>query len=561
MRYTIEVRSIWEFGQRKDKDGSPHQEDSLFPAHGKADGTKDRVFVLCDGMGGLDAGEVASAAVCEAMGRRLSALQVDETFVCGADDIQAAVDEAYRDLDAAVLEKGVSSKMGTTMTCLVLHDDGALIAHMGDSRVYQIRPGKDEKKTKILHKTRDHSLVSDLVAIGEITAEEARRHPRRNVVTRAMQPGEDNRCRPDIAPVTDLKAGDWFYLCSDGMLEEMDDDAIRYIFSEKTGSIDNKVRLLTQATEHNKDNHTAFLVHIVDVQGEVEHPDEKQAGGIVSRLKRGVEKVFQGLSRAKNDGTEQRDRHNKNSNTLRLEPRCRWNLTDRNVEMNIKRTILAILTITVCGSLFAQSTMVRRHEDGTKTVTTTRSARSAQYPNPIVRRLSDKEIAECRTPAAVAYNFVSAILLKDFDKMRSYMDYSAKKEFTDYNVKQSYGDEGINSLEDLFSSGKLGILSWIPALIGRYELTIAYVQDRWYYEEDGSMYAPFDYEEKDGMLYLKGEDTPRVGINEKAVYVTCSPSSEVNKVGFQEITRYGDDVNVKVSLKNINGKWKVTGFY
>lgn len=179
----------------------------------------------------------------------------------------------------------------------------------------------------------------------------------------------------------------------------------------------------------------------------------------------------------------------------------------------------------------------------------------AQSPNPIVKRLSDKEIAENKTPSAVAYNFVNAILQKDFNKMRTYMESSVAREFTDSNVRAL----GLNTLEDYFSSGKLGILSWKPALSKGYEVAIAYVQDLWYYEENGSLYTPFSYEVKDGMLYLPGEDKPRVGINEKKVYVTCSPSSEINKVGFQDITRYGD-TNVKILLEKINGKWKVTGF-
>ena len=174
----------------------------------------------------------------------------------------------------------------------------------------------------------------------------------------------------------------------------------------------------------------------------------------------------------------------------------------------------------------------------------------AQYPNPTVRRLSDKEIADCKTPAAVTYNFVCAILQKDYAKMKSYMAPAVAPKLT---------SETIRELEEMFSEGKLGMFRWIPALFKEYEVTIAYVQDEWYYYENGSRYTPFEYEVKDGLLYISGEDSPRVGVNTKKVYVTCSPSSEVNHVGFQDITRYGD-TNVKVLLEKINGKWKVTGF-
>ena len=180
-------------------------------------------------------------------------------------------------------------------------------------------------------------------------------------------------------------------------------------------------------------------------------------------------------------------------------------------------------------------------------------------PNPIVRRLSQQEIAESTTPSAIAYNMVCAILQKDWEKMQSYMSLEAMIAFTDPYIRREYGEYGINSLEDFFSTGKLGILNWRDALYRGYEVAIAYVQDEWYYEENGSLYHGFDQVVKDGMIYLPGEDSPRVGINEKKVYVTCSPSSEVNYVGFQDITRYGD-TNVKVLLQKFNGRWKVTGF-
>lgn len=269
MNYKIEVSSIWEPGQRKDKKGNQHQEDSLFPLHDKANPDVDRVFILCDGMGGLDAGEVASDTVCKAMGSYLSAIASHTPFVCSDTDIEEALEHAYAALDTAVDEGKGSSKMGTTMTCLVLHHDGVIIAHMGDSRVYHVRPGADAATTAILFQTHDHSLVNDLVAIGEITAEEARKHPRRNIVTRALQPGIDNRCRPDITPnITDVKPDDWFMLCSDGILESMTDDTIRFLFSHKTGEIENKTRVIRQATQTNQDNHTAILVHILECNEE-----------------------------------------------------------------------------------------------------------------------------------------------------------------------------------------------------------------------------------------------------------------------------------------------------
>lgn len=261
MQFKIEVGSIWEYGQRKDEVGNPHQEDSLFPAHGK-NRPSDRIFILCDGMGGHAAGEVASATVCEAMSNSL--LPLKESY--SDNDINKAVTAAYDALDAKDNSGEGKSKMGTTMTCLVMHKEGATIAHMGDSRVYHIRPGKEREDTQILFQTRDHSLVNDLIAVGEITPEEAKNHPRKNVITRALQPNTAERQKADIKAIVDIKPGDWFYLCSDGMLEQMDDDAIRFIFSDATGGMDKKIEMLTLATRENRDNHTAILIHVLGVE-------------------------------------------------------------------------------------------------------------------------------------------------------------------------------------------------------------------------------------------------------------------------------------------------------
>lgn len=267
MKYKIEIRTIWEYGQRKDANGNPHQEDSLFPPH-KQYQPSDRVFILCDGMGGHEAGEVASATVCEAMGKAL--LPPKSTY--SADDIRKAVNAAYDALDAIDNGSQGKGKMGTTMTCLVLHQNGATLAHMGDSRIYHIRPGKEREDTQILFQTCDHSYVNDLVKVGAIKPEEAKNHPKKNIITRALQPNVENREHPDIKEISNIKAGDWFYLCSDGMLEQMDDNNIRFMFSDATGDIDSKTEKLTQATYYNRDNHTAFIIHILEVEGSAPTP-------------------------------------------------------------------------------------------------------------------------------------------------------------------------------------------------------------------------------------------------------------------------------------------------
>ena len=166
-------------------------------------------------------------------------------------------------------DNGAEKKMGTTMTFLKLHNAGATVAHIGDSRVYHIRPGKDGENTDILFVTEDHSLVNDLIKIGELTREEARTSKQKNVITRAMQPNMERKPKADIKHITDIKAGDFFYMCSDGMLEqeEMENgESIRNIFSDAIKSVEDKVSILSEVTKNNRDNHTALIIQILEVE-------------------------------------------------------------------------------------------------------------------------------------------------------------------------------------------------------------------------------------------------------------------------------------------------------
>ncbi len=251
-----------EFGQRVDSNGNPHQEDSIYPLPENISDS-DRVFIVCDGMGGHDAGEVASATVCEAMGKSVLANAADPEGEFTDEMLAKAITDAFDALDKK--DTGAAKKMGTTMTFLKLHDKGATIAHMGDSRVYHIRPGKDENSTAILFETVDHSLVNDLVKIGEMTPEEAKTSRQRNVITRAMQPNMERRPRADVYHTADIKPGDYFYMCTDGMLETADDASIKYVFSDELGDAKAKVEILRKGTEPNRDNHSAIIIHVLDV--------------------------------------------------------------------------------------------------------------------------------------------------------------------------------------------------------------------------------------------------------------------------------------------------------
>ena len=257
MKFKLTPYNLQELGQRQ------NQEDSLFPGIGQQT-TNDRLFILCDGMGGHEKGEVASASVCETMSNCiLSRWNPNEPLSDGL--LQQAIEEAYDALDAK--DNGEEKKMGTTMTFVCFHADGVTVAHIGDSRVYQLRPATKKEPARIVFKTRDHSLVNDLIDIGEITEEEAKNHPQKNVITRAMQPCQERRAKASIAHLTDIQEGDYFYMCSDGMLEQSTDDNILNIITKKDAKNEQKVEMLRNVTEDNKDNHNAHLIYVNKVEG------------------------------------------------------------------------------------------------------------------------------------------------------------------------------------------------------------------------------------------------------------------------------------------------------
>ena len=245
-------QAIWDEGQRG------NQEDTIFPALGKAT-TDDRLFVVCDGMGGHEHGEVASGEFTKGIADYF-ARNIDPAAPFRAEMLANAIAYAYQILDKA--DDGNYKKMGTTLTLIYIHHGGVTAAHIGDSRIYHIRPGKE-----ILYVSRDHSLVFDLYQSGEISLEEMKNYPRKNVITRAVQPGEENRVRPDVIHITDIEKGDYFYLCSDGMLEQMDDDEILRLFSSNESN-EVKRQQLIDATVGNSDNHSAYLIQVEDVQRE-----------------------------------------------------------------------------------------------------------------------------------------------------------------------------------------------------------------------------------------------------------------------------------------------------
>ena len=243
--------AIHELGKRA------NQEDSIYPVEGKAT-ENDRLFLLCDGMGGHEHGEVASQSICKSLSSFLLQHAVASE---GLEDklLSDALAYAYEELDKLAIA-GDSRQMGTTLTLLYFHSNGCTAAHIGDSRIYHLRPSSHT----ILYKSRDHSLVYDLFQAGELTYEEMKTFPQKNVITRAMIAGERNHPKPDVVHITDIQPEDYFYICSDGMLEQMEDEELLNVFSVNISN-EEKRQMLISETSDNKDNHSAYIIHIKEV--------------------------------------------------------------------------------------------------------------------------------------------------------------------------------------------------------------------------------------------------------------------------------------------------------
>ncbi len=214
------------------------------------------VFAVADGMGGHQAGEVASALAANTMRDRLQA------GATSADVVVAAVVEANAAIFQTAHTNAAQRGMGTTLTAIAVlpATDGRpeqfAIVNVGDSRVYLARAGE------LTRATVDHSYVQELLATGHITEAEARAHPRRNIVTRAL--GIEPTVRVD-SWLMPLVRADRFVLCSDGLVDEVDDGEIHRIILANVQPQDCAEALVAVAVENGgRDNVTVIVVDVVD---------------------------------------------------------------------------------------------------------------------------------------------------------------------------------------------------------------------------------------------------------------------------------------------------------
>lgn len=211
-------------------------------------------FVVCDGVGGQDKGEVASRTVCDAFGEYMYQQRPTEAFT--VDDFRKALSFVYARLLGVMNEK--SREMATTMTFLCFHEEGVLAAHMGDSRIYHVRP-----QVGILYRSNDHSLVNAWVHSGNITPEAGISHPKNNYITRFLGYVEEDAELPaaDVIQLDDIEQGDYFFLCTDGVIQLLDEEKLQDILDGEE-SDEYKMKLIADICRNSSDNNTACLIPV-----------------------------------------------------------------------------------------------------------------------------------------------------------------------------------------------------------------------------------------------------------------------------------------------------------
>lgn len=248
----LEVAALSVVGQvrQNNEDSFGHFE----PENAKELEAKGRLFVVADGMGGHRGGEIASELAVRSVQKfYYSSDETDRASV-----LKQALDHANGEIYEKSMTDSALTGMGTTCTAVLIHGGSAHFAHVGDSRAYVLRGGILDQVT------RDHSLVGEMVRSGMITDEDARHHPKRNVITRSLGIQEEIVTDTPRSPF-ELDKGDVLLLCSDGLTSLVDDGEISGVLaSGETGPACQS--LVDLANDRGgKDNITVIVIKVAEL--------------------------------------------------------------------------------------------------------------------------------------------------------------------------------------------------------------------------------------------------------------------------------------------------------
>lgn len=237
-----------------EKGGRQNNEDSIYPLP-EIVNSNQKLFLVCDGVGGSEKGEIASSLACESFQSFFSTFLEEEP---SGEFINKAVRYTEARFDDYVNSHPEAKGMATTLTMVSVGASGITLAHIGDSRIYQFRRGK------IIYQTEDHSLVNSLVKLGKISKEEALTHPQRNVIIRAIQ-GTEHPTEADVTLLSDIQAGDFFFMCTDGVLEQLKNEDLSDIFSSHSNPEDIKDTIMASCCGKTRDNFSFYILPVQNV--------------------------------------------------------------------------------------------------------------------------------------------------------------------------------------------------------------------------------------------------------------------------------------------------------
>ena len=251
MRMEIKAYGLTHVGRQRQ-----HNEDSYLVAD------EAKLFLVADGMGGHAAGEIASRIAVDSISEFILHTKeddgtwphaYDEHFKRSTNRLMAAVRLANTRVLEAMRKDARLRGMGTTVVACLADGETMSVAHVGDSRAYMIR------NNQLQRITNDHSWVFEQVQAGMLTEAEAEKHPLRNVITRAL--GGALQVTPDASEI-EVKEGDVFLLCSDGLTGMVPEDEIREIVDKNTDDLEKACQVLIDTANERGglDNVTAILV-------------------------------------------------------------------------------------------------------------------------------------------------------------------------------------------------------------------------------------------------------------------------------------------------------------
>lgn len=238
--------------------------------------TEKGCFIVADGVGGNNGGEVASQTATEKVYSSIlsgiSEAKEDEEII-GDHKIISILNDAVRQANELVYEMSLEDPslrgMGTTLTMVILKEEKAFFAHIGDSRAYSVKQGE------IKQITTDHSFVNELLKMGTISVEDAHGHPKRNLITRAL--GVEKNVRADIIEYL-LEDGELILLCTDGLSDLVRNDEILGIINNSENPAQAGDALIEKALEYGgKDNITVLIFEYIKGQGKESNSAE---GGV-----------------------------------------------------------------------------------------------------------------------------------------------------------------------------------------------------------------------------------------------------------------------------------------